>query len=374
MAETEAKVKQSKKVAKKIWEQIGTTTGACAKKGKCSAADIALRMADEEVRMLREGHSAGIEMATIKNMKLGEQILQFNADKAKEALDSCKCETQMTVIKRVNNRWKGTAKPYDFIIKVTGDNVQPSSEFKGSSSGTTVTLNPGSFSVSEYPIPGYKTISKTGCTGTITEGEAKTCIITNEDICSSGVTSPPPSPSKCPLGTLIVIKKVINNDGGTAKPSDFAIAVNSSGDADIFFGSDSGVKIQVFAGPPYSIEELYRDKQGFVAAQGRKYMVSFDGPHCGTQTIGEGETKTCTITNNDCYDGPILPPGSPLRDCVTAVAQSAFTSSTIEQQGGADFAQAPTTDQQQSREIETQAPPEIETQAPPETQGPSVGQ
>jgi hypothetical protein len=39
-----------------------------------------------------------------------------------------------------------------------------------------------------------------------------------------------------------------------------------------------------------------------------------------------------------------------------------------QQQGGADFAQAPTTDQQQSRETETQAPPEIETetQAPPE--------
>ena len=90
--------------------------------------------------------------------------------------------------------------PQDFIITVAGQNVNPS-QFGGSSSGTEVTLNPGSYAVTEdfSGIEGIVTeddngntisgvlinvldgqvTSSEGCSGSIQAGETKTCTITN---------------------------------------------------------------------------------------------------------------------------------------------------------------------------------------------------
>ncbi len=90
--------------------------------------------------------------------------------------------------------------PQDFIITVTGQNPNPS-QFGGSSSGTEVTLNPGSYEVTEdfSGIEGIVTEDDNGntisgilinvldgqitfsedCSGTIEIGETKTCTITN---------------------------------------------------------------------------------------------------------------------------------------------------------------------------------------------------
>jgi NHL repeat len=76
--------------------------------------------------------------------------------------------------------------PSDFTMHVTGNNPDPSS-FAGSSSGTTVTLDPGNYHVIEEDIPvthiQLKLIQhfSADCTGSITiPDESKSCNVVNE--------------------------------------------------------------------------------------------------------------------------------------------------------------------------------------------------
>jgi predicted ribosomally synthesized peptide with SipW-like signal peptide len=68
----------------------------------------------------------------------------------------------------------------DFTINVSGTNPNPSS-FPGNENGTVVTLEPGSYSVSEDPVVGYNTTFSTDCSGSIAAGETKSCTVTNDD-------------------------------------------------------------------------------------------------------------------------------------------------------------------------------------------------
>jgi hypothetical protein len=74
--------------------------------------------------------------------------------------------------------------PSQFTIHVEGNDPSPSS-FPGSSVGTTVILGEGGYSVTETtptPPPGREIIGHLSpdCSGSISLGESKTCIITNE--------------------------------------------------------------------------------------------------------------------------------------------------------------------------------------------------
>lgn len=110
---------------------------------------------------------------------------------------------------------------------------------------------------------------------------------------SSGVTdidlgcaeTPPPA-------NLIVIKEVVNDNGGTASAGDFTMSVDDDGTnpADFPGAGTPGTTVPVDPGP-YTVTES--GPSGYAAT------LSTD---C-VGTIAAGETKTCTITNND------LPPG-----------------------------------------------------------------
>ena len=74
--------------------------------------------------------------------------------------------------------------PSDYTIHVEGNSPSPSS-FSGSSAGTTVIIGEGEYSVTETkptPTPGREIIEHLSpdCSGSISLGESKTCIITNE--------------------------------------------------------------------------------------------------------------------------------------------------------------------------------------------------
>jgi hypothetical protein len=87
---------------------------------------------------------------------------------------------------------------------------------------------------------------------------------------------------------LIVIKEVINDDGGTASPDDFTISVDDDGtDPEDFPGEGApGTTVEVDPGP-YTVTET-----------GPGGYVPTLSPDCAG-SIAAGETKTCTITNND---------------------------------------------------------------------------
>src|SRR6185369_1145685 len=123
----------------------------------------------------------------------------------------------LTVIKHVVNDGGGTASAGDFTITVTGTNVSLSS-FPGSESGTGVSLDPGSYSVTESTSTDYSSSFSSGCSGTLASGASVTCTITNTYITQPTSTT----------GTLIVRKVVVNDGGGTATSSNFSFMVNGA--------------------------------------------------------------------------------------------------------------------------------------------------
>src|SRR5256886_2468877 len=86
---------------------------------------------------------------------------------------------------------------------------------------------------------------------------------------------------------LVVMKHVINNDGGTRAAADFTITVTGGSPAPATFaGSEAGTVVTLNAGA-YSVDE----------ATVTGYAKSLSSGCAGT--IAVSETKTCTVTNDD---------------------------------------------------------------------------
>lgn len=79
-----------------------------------------------------------------------------------------------------NNNNNGiTQVPANFTVAVSGVNPSPAS-FPGSQSGTQVSVG-GSYSVTSLPLQGFSASYSTGCTGTLTNNEQATCVITENN-------------------------------------------------------------------------------------------------------------------------------------------------------------------------------------------------
>jgi hypothetical protein len=132
-----------------------------------------------------------------------------------------------------------------------------------------IAVNAGTYSVIETSATGYRT-SSSGCTGIyIPNGGEATCTITNDDI----------SPR------LRIVKTVINNDGGTKRVSDFVLKIDNVDIANNTYRN-------VDANEIHYVSEI--NLPGYAAsAWGR------DCNPDGSITLKLGESKTCTITNND---------------------------------------------------------------------------
>src|SRR5207237_8701100 len=118
---------------------------------------------------------------------------------------------QLTASDHVVNDNGGTAAAGDFDIVVDGANASPSM-FSGDEKGTAVSVEPGNYKVSlENGPSGYAASYSDNCSGSIAAGESKTCTITTND-----------SPAH-----LTVVENIVNNNGGTATASDFALAVKA---------------------------------------------------------------------------------------------------------------------------------------------------
>src|SRR5262249_61789727 len=127
-------------------------------------------------------------------------------------------------------------------------------------------------SVDELAAAGYLKTLSADCAGTIALGQIKTCTVTNDDASAK----------------LIVVKKVSNTHGGTKTPADFTLTVTGTSPSPASFpGADTpGTTVTLKAGA-YGVDE--------VAVTGYAKSLS---PDC-TGTIAVGQTKTCTVTNDD---------------------------------------------------------------------------
>ncbi len=193
----------------------------------------------------------------------------------------------LLVKKHVVNDNGGTSIASDFTLGLSGQSPSPAS-FKGSEAGVSVTLDAGAYNVTEGDHIGYSVSFSPDCVGTIALGQEKTCTVTNDDQAAH----------------LLVKKHVINDNGGTANASSFNLTVaGQSPSPASFAGDESGISVALNAGA-YSVSE------GAHAG----YTVSFSAECAGS--IAVGETKTCTVTNNDIASPPPPPPpsGPPLID------------------------------------------------------------
>jgi hypothetical protein len=162
----------------------------------------------------------------------------------------------------------GLAVAGDFTLDSGGAGDTPD-DFAGEESpGTTVSLDAGNYNVTETGPSGYTASFSADCAGTIALGATKTCTVTNND----------------QAATLIVIKHVINDNGGLAVAQDFSFQVN--GGSAIAFEADGQNDFSVSAGT-YNVTEP--------AVIG--YATTYD--NCSNLVIPNGGTATCTITNDD---------------------------------------------------------------------------
>src|SRR5204862_446728 len=122
-------------------------------------------------------------------------------------------QPKLIVINHVINDNGGTATAAGFTMSVTGSSPSPASFPGAESSGTTVALNAGSYSVSASSVTGYaQTSASTDCSGTIAAGETRTCTIVNDDV----------------QPKLIVPHPALYHSGGTATAAGFTMSVTGS--------------------------------------------------------------------------------------------------------------------------------------------------
>ncbi|MBV7328370.1 hypothetical protein KFU94_08940 [Chloroflexi bacterium TSY] len=176
----------------------------------------------------------------------------------------------LTLTKIITNDNGGTLTVTEVPLFVDGNPV---------TSGQANAVDVGTHNVSETNPTGYTATIGGDCdaggTVTLAFGESKECIIFNDD-----------RPA-----TLTVIKQVLNDDGGTAGPGDFTINVNGTNSSLASFpGSESGTIVTLDAGA-YTVTE--------------DAVVGYSGSFLAdcTGTIAVGESKTCTVMNDDIPTG-----------------------------------------------------------------------
>ena len=181
---------------------------------------------------------------------------------------------RLRIIKHVINDNGGSATASDWTMNVTATNPS-SASFAGSESGSDVTVDPGTYSISESGGPaGYTASSTPDCAGSIAAGESETCTITNDDQPAS----------------ITVTKVVTNTYRGESAVSDFGLFVGLT-------PVTSGIS-QLFEAGHYAISEQGPTTGG--------YHAVFSGDCSGTGiTLALGDVKNCTITNNDKRPGTL---------------------------------------------------------------------
>ncbi len=205
--------------------------------------------------------------------------------------ESASCEitnndaaAMLTLTKKVTNDDGGTAVDTDWTLTATGPVTISGSE--GDASITNADVDAGTYTLSESGPANYTNEGWT-CTGdgtqsgnqiTLTLGESASCEVTNND-----------DPA-----TLTLLKKVVNDNGGTAVDTDWTLTATgpqtisgSEGDASITSASiDAGTYTLSESGP-----------SGYT---NQGWTCTGDGTQSGNQiTLGLGETASCEVTNTD---------------------------------------------------------------------------
>ncbi|MBI3243695.1 MAG: DUF11 domain-containing protein, partial [Chloroflexi bacterium] len=205
--------------------------------------------------------AAGNEPATVQNNNSAQATITVDC-------------AYLIVIKDVVNDHGGSAQAGDFTMTINGTTVYGGAAFPGAEApGVIKVVASGAYNVTENGPSGYDADFSADCDSTVGIGQTKTCTITNDD-----------QPAH-----LIVIKHVINNNSGTSVAGDFTMTINGvtvPGGASLPGAEAPGVDSIVHPGN-YNVTETGP----------AEYNAGFSSDCSGD--IALGETKTCTVTNDD---------------------------------------------------------------------------
>ncbi|MBI4426269.1 MAG: DUF11 domain-containing protein [Candidatus Kerfeldbacteria bacterium] len=224
---------------------------------------------------INEAGLAGYEFVSITGdegcpEELGDTVTLDEGENLTCTITNDDIQPRLVVTKIVINSNGSNASPSDFTMHVSGANASPDS-FPGSDSGTLVTLDQGAYSVTEDSLDGFDPVFSSDCTGSINVGETKYCTVTN--------TAQTPH--------LLVIKTIVNDNGGNNVESDFTMNVTAGNPLPSSFpGNPGGTLVELDLGS-YSVDET-----------GPAGYAKTLSPDCAG-TIALGQTKICEITNND---------------------------------------------------------------------------
>ncbi len=184
---------------------------------------------------------------------------------------------KLTVIKVVKNDNGGNNVVTDFqLFADSGSSLTPMT------SGISATLPVGTYDVTETGVSGYVASFSGDCDASgsvvLTNGDNKTCTITNDDLPAS----------------ITLVKKVINDNGGTAGPTQFGLKIDGS-------LVQNNTSTSTASNVSHTINETGKTGYHFV---GPITGTSNYGKSCptalgGSITLDEGEAITCTITNEN---------------------------------------------------------------------------
>lgn len=177
----------------------------------------------------------------------------------------------LTVVSAVTNDDGGIRIPSSFEMRVAGGTVSTPA-FPGSATGTTVTLDPGPFSVTSPDDDAYARTPSAGCSRVAADGQALTCTITHDDR----------------PGTLAVVTDVVNDDGGTRDAGTFTTRVTGTGVSDDSFPAEGGTGTSV---------TLDAGTFGVALAPDAGYAVTYSSGCSGS--VANGATAACRITADD---------------------------------------------------------------------------
>ncbi|QCB94492.1 VWA domain-containing protein [Cellulomonas shaoxiangyii] len=200
----------------------------------------------------------------------------------------------LTLVKEVTNDDGGTAQPRDVVLTATG----PTAVLTGRTGDDAITAGPvavGSYALTEDGLPGY-TASEWAC-GTEEEDlpveDGVVAIDTGQDVTCTLLNDDQP-------GRLTLLKDVVNTGGGTAVPTDWTLAADTSAQAISGRTGDAAVTdVEVPAGA-YTLSET-GGPAGYTASPWTCEGGTLEGD---TVTVANGETVRCTVVNQ--YALPLL--------------------------------------------------------------------
>jgi choice-of-anchor A domain-containing protein len=208
---------------------------------------------------------------------------------------------KLTLDKKVINDDNGSAVPSDWTLKAVG-----STPLRGRAKSRAVRreqVDPGSYVLMENGPDGYDSLGWS-CDGgtlvgnviTLVDGDDVTCTLTNDD-------TPGARP---PDAHLTLVKRVVNDDGGSAIPRDWVLHADGPTPLEGRTGTEAVTSVKVRHGL-YTLSEGHGP--GSYRSEG---WVCTGGTMTGRREVRveDGDNVVCTVTNNDVAHtgvGPIGP-------------------------------------------------------------------